>query len=501
MPTRGRRFPIYPDKSARQTLACWIGAGRFIWNAKLNERRLWLSLSKLDARQYPDHRHWPEQNAMYAWIAASPETAWLNEIPGTVKRNAATLFVEAVSRKLKGLGGEPRAKGPSGEQSVWLTRDLFAFEREGDKVWLRIGTKAKPLHRIPVNAFREFQQPASVHVKVDGGKWFVSFAFDDGQSYPETAQEIAERLVMAPLEELAAKAWGGDRGVVIPVAGSDGSRVEFSDVQKRRMAEKEARAKCCQRKLARQREGYAKQKAAATAAGQPLPRVSGKQRKALARLRKCQRYAAAVRNDLAHKASRALVEDSRFAIYGLENLRIKNMVKAPKAKPDPAHPGRFLPNGAAAKAGLNKAILGSIWSRFAGFLEYKALAAGKLVVKIDPKHTSQTCPACGLISPDNRLSQAEFVCTGCGLSGNADHIAAGNVAKRAAVAVAAGIVFSKAKKIAARKRPVGAECPEAGASQPMPAEGHMSDTATPLAAVPKKREAPCEAALAAPLAG
>lgn len=220
-------------------------------------------------------------------------------------------------------------------------------------------------------------------------------------------------------------------------------------------------------------------------------------RKTQAKLRKCQRYAGNVRNDVAHKATRELADDPRYAIFGLEDLKIGNMTKAPKAQPDPQHPGRFLPNGAAAKAGLNKAIAGSIWGRFEQFLKYKALAAGKLVVKVDPKRTSQICPACGHTSPDNRLTQAEFVCAACGFSENADFVAAVNVAARAKAAVKAGIKAPKVKKVSvrARKKTSGTECPEG------PAEGHQGIPATPAAAVPVKREAPCEAALAAPLAG
>ena len=37
-----------------------------------------------------------------------------------------------------------------------------------------------------------------------------------------------------------------------------------------------------------------------------------------------------------------------------EDLRIRNMSRAPAPKPDPDRPGAFLPNGAAAKAGLNQ---------------------------------------------------------------------------------------------------------------------------------------------------
>ena len=98
----------------------WMGVQAFIWNAKLNERRMWRSLSWHDARQYPDDRDWPEQDGAYSWIADSPETAWLNDIPSQIKRNAAAKFCTAVTHKLRGLAKEPRPKAAGFKMSVWI---------------------------------------------------------------------------------------------------------------------------------------------------------------------------------------------------------------------------------------------------------------------------------------------------------------------------------------------------------------------------------------------
>jgi putative transposase len=45
--------------------------------------------------------------------------------------------------------------------------------------------------------------------------------------------------------------------------------------------------------------------------------------------------------------------------------------------------------------------------------------------------TSQECAECERIHPDNRQSQARFVCVSCGYSDNADRNAALVIAKRA----------------------------------------------------------------------
>jgi putative transposase len=66
-------------------------------------------------------------------------------------------------------------------------------------------------------------------------------------------------------------------------------------------------------------------------------------------------------------------------------------------------------------------------------IRYKARRAGVPVVWVDPRNTSCTCPECGCIDTHNRPSQSVFKCVACGFSGLADHIAAINIGRRAAV--------------------------------------------------------------------
>ena len=73
------------------------------------------------------------------------------------------------------------------------------------------------------------------------------------------------------------------------------------------------------------------------------------------------------------------------------------------------------------------------FSQLRSFLAYKAALSGVALVAVDPRNTSRTCPECGNIDKANRRSQAEFVCTGCGFAGNADHVGARNIASRAQV--------------------------------------------------------------------
>jgi IS605 OrfB family transposase len=65
------------------------------------------------------------------------------------------------------------------------------------------------------------------------------------------------------------------------------------------------------------------------------------------------------------------------------------------------------------------------------FIEYKATIAGIPVFLVDPRGTSHICPECKHNERANRPNRDTFRCVQCGFSGNADHIAAINIAARA----------------------------------------------------------------------
>ncbi len=81
-----------------------------------------------------------------------------------------------------------------------------------------------------------------------------------------------------------------------------------------------------------------------------------------------------------------------------------------------------------------RAILHS-WAFFQlrSFVTYKGKRVGVPVFLVDPRNTSRTCPACGHVDKANRPSQSKFSCVVCGFAGLADHIAAVNISRRAAV--------------------------------------------------------------------
>jgi len=95
------------------------------------------------------------------------------------------------------------------------------------------------------------------------------------------------------------------------------------------------------------------------------------------------------RRDFHHKTARALV--NTCDVIALEKLHTAAMTRRPAPRPDPARPGAFLPNRAAAKEGLNKAVLDAAWAQFTDILSGKAEEAGRQVVFVNAAGTSIEC--------------------------------------------------------------------------------------------------------------
>jgi putative transposase len=132
-------------------------------------------------------------------------------------------------------------------------------------------------------------------------------------------------------------------------------------------------------------------------AQQALPRkkrASHRRKKAVQRVAGCHRKIANQRKDFQQKASRTLV--NRYQVIVFEGLQTKNLTKRPKPKQDEGT-GQYLPNGASAKAGLNKSILDAGWGTFIEMVSVKAGWAGRTVVFVNPFMTSQLCSACGAV--------------------------------------------------------------------------------------------------------
>ena len=104
-----------------------------------------------------------------------------------------------------------------------------------------------------------------------------------------------------------------------------------------------------------------------------------------------------------------------------EDLKVANMSKSASGSME--NKGRTVK----AKSGLNKSILDQGWGMMIDMLEYKQQWRGGLLIKVNPRFTSQTCFDCKHIAKENRQTQARFECVKCTYVANADVNAARNI--------------------------------------------------------------------------
>jgi len=126
------------------------------------------------------------------------------------------------------------------------------------------------------------------------------------------------------------------------------------------------------------------------------------------------------RHNFHHQEARMIVD--RYGVITVEKLNVSNLSKAPAPKQD-QETGNYLPNGHAAKAGLNKSILDAGWSSFRMLLKSKAESAGREFYEVDPAYTSQDCARCDYRPPPEErktLSDRWHACPKCGYSVHRD---------------------------------------------------------------------------------
>lgn len=129
-------------------------------------------------------------------------------------------------------------------------------------------------------------------------------------------------------------------------------------------------------------------------------------KKAKVALRQHHGHVVAKRSDFLHKLSTRLVrEHSHIAV---EDLNIKGL----------------------SRGMLAKDVLSAGWATFFNMLRYKAESASSVVEAVDPRGTSQTCPACGSVVAKT-LADRWHSCPHCGFEADRDVAAAQVILLRA----------------------------------------------------------------------
>jgi len=210
-----------------------------------------------------------------------------------------------------------------------------------------------------------------LHRPIEGEIKTVTIKREAGRWYAVLSVECEAKPLPASIEKT-----GLDVGLSAFATLSDGTEISNPRYYK----EAQAKLRRAQRKVARRKRGGNNRKKA---------------------VRELQRAHAQVRNqreDFAHKVSRTLV--ILFGLIVIENLNIKGL----------------------AAGMLAKSVNDAGWSSLIAKLTYKAAEAGRVLMKVDPRGTSQRC-VCGAPNPKT-LSQRWHHCESCGLSVPRDHASA-----------------------------------------------------------------------------
>jgi putative transposase len=401
----GVKFRAYPTNEQVKVLSQWIGCARVIYNCKVAE----------DNQNYLSFKETNEKssvNQAYSHFKTE-EREWLHQCPSQILRNASSTWYTAKQRFFKKIAGNPTKKKKGIKDTVLLTSELFSFK---DKInidnslekQLFIGTKKNQIGILKFKAHREFGTPQQIVLGKKNNQWSVSFCYEV-EGNKKTEQELLDEYSSLDQESLNSIVLGIDRGIAIPFQTSQQSSFDFDQKAKQKIKIKHQRLKRYQRRLSRQKKG------------------SGCRNKTKFKISKIHTKISNIRHDFCHKTSHTLAR-SDAKIFAVEDLKLKNMTKAPKPKQN--EKGKYLPNKRKAKAGLNRELLSKGLGKTIEFLEYKALKYSKLVVKVSPHYSSQECAACSHTQPENRKTQSEFCCMLCGNHDNADHNAAKVIAKR-----------------------------------------------------------------------
>lgn len=380
---RAYKFLLRPTSRQACALAECLEDTRQLYNAALEERReAW--------RMGRHHITFNSQDAQLKEIRATdPERygRWSFNCERAAVRRLDRAF-QAFYRRCKAgeKPGYPRFKG----RGWW---DSIEFVEGDGAKWDSVSHPTVTRVRLRgVGHVRTHQHRAvkgtikTITVKREAGRWYVILSCDDVPAEPMEATGAAV---------------GIDLGIASFLTKSDGTHVP----NPRPLAATADRLAAAQQSLARKKRG------------------GNRRRKAVRKVTALHGKVRRTRLDHAHKTALVLIRDHDVIAH--EALRISNMTKRPK--PRPAEDGTFEPNGAAAKAGLNKSINDAGWGVFLNVLRAKAESAGRVIVEVNPRHTSQRCAQCGHVAAGNRISQAEFRCLSCAHAAHADVNAAINI--------------------------------------------------------------------------
>ena len=436
----GVRFQALVSGSLAAVLRQWIGCQRCIYNGKVSEDHLYAAQRRmLIASGVTDSEKLKTPlDQEYSRFKSRELSPWLYDVPSQVLRNGAYRWMCAKTRQIKGLAKAPTHRTRKNFNTVMLTGELFRFVPSNGEVVLEIGTAKNPVGSLRFKAHRPYGIPKTIVIRNEAGRWFVSFSYaHENDRIVRERHEIAYEINGLDDDALDAATIGLDRNVRENCfTDSTGRQHQIGHVNLARIERREAGARRYQKKMSRAKEH------------------SANRRELAQKIARRKNYGQRVRRDFTHKTTHGLVTaDAR--LFVLEDLRIRNMTRKPKARQDPVT-GKWLRNGACAKAALSRKILASCWGELDRQLQYKLAWHNKLAVKVSAAYSSQECSQCAHTHPGNREG-ARFSCQRCGVEAHADWNAARVIKARGIKALRDGAYDAPktTKRVAFRRKHSG----------------------------------------------
>jgi putative transposase len=336
----------------------------------------------------------PRRSAGDIQITALPELKkarpWFSEIDSTVLQQNVKRLDPAYKNFFDGRGF-PKFKNRSNFTSFTYQ---MGVKVQGSKIYLpKLGWMRFFNSRLIPSGF--IIKAATIRKRQDG--WYVSIRIED-KSIPDYASK--------PLDEVKS-VLGCDLGITKLVHLWDRHQIDNPKFSTNKKAKRILKIR--QRRVCKKVKGSKNRKKAANKLGRFHKKIVDKR--------------TAYQWDVANR----IVSRNVDAI-ALEDLNISGMLKRCKVKVDETT-GRFLKNGQSRKKGLNRAISDASWAELILKIEYLAAKQGKVVIKVNPKHSSQECRNCGHTDKSNRDGE-KFICAECGFHEHADIGAAKTIRDR-----------------------------------------------------------------------
>lgn len=369
------KFELCPDGAQQRLMRQFAGASRYVFNRGL-------SLQQEHHKSNGKKLSYADMcKALTAW-KTDPETPWLKEPHSQVLQQSLKNLEAAYQNFFAQRAKFPQFKKKGFSDSFRYPQGVKLDQAKGRVFLPKLGWMKYRASRTVLGEIK------NTTISLKAGRWHVSF---------QTEREVD--IVRHP----AVTAVGIDLGIVRFATLWDGQQ-EKVIAPLHSFKRHQVRLVKAQRQLSHK------------------VKFSSNWKRAKARVQKIHHQIANARNDFLHKASHSISQS--HALLCLEDLQVSNMSRSAKGTPE--SPGRQV----RAKAGLNRSILDQGFGEFRRQLEYKSAWCGGDAIAVSPQNTSRTCPCCGYVSAENRLSQAVFLCVACAHTENADLIAAKNIRER-----------------------------------------------------------------------